>query len=77
LLGLALRPRSVKVRRTLHEHLSSALLSNPDIARYSRHFAFVPCMAQFISIAEVAMFPSDLEPLTRINAMWCWLSDVQ
>ena len=32
----------VKVRRTPHEYMSSALPSNSDIGRRSRHFAFVP-----------------------------------
>src|SRR5258708_20277337 len=32
----------VKVRRTQYEYMSSALPSNSDIARRSRHFAFVP-----------------------------------
>src|SRR6266478_3911969 len=32
----------VKLRNTQHEQMSSALPSNSDIARCSRHFAFVP-----------------------------------
>src|SRR5882724_548238 len=44
----------VKLRRTQYEHMLSALPSNSDIARRSRHFAFVP-------IAEVA----DLQPTSR------------
>ena len=32
----------VKLRRTQCEHMFSALPSNSDIARCSRHFAFVP-----------------------------------
>jgi hypothetical protein len=36
------RPRLVKLRRTHHEHMSSASPPNSDIALCSRHFAFVP-----------------------------------
>src|SRR5882672_11839603 len=35
-------PFRVKLRRTQYEYMSSALPSNSDIARRSRHFAFVP-----------------------------------
>jgi hypothetical protein len=35
-------PQWVKLRRTQYEHMSSGLLLKADIARCSRHFAFVP-----------------------------------
>jgi hypothetical protein len=35
-------PLRVKLRRTQYEHMFSALRSKSDIARCSRHFAFVP-----------------------------------
>src|SRR6267378_8395753 len=36
------RPLWVKLRRTQYEHMFSALPSNSDIARRSRHVSFVP-----------------------------------
>jgi hypothetical protein len=44
-------PFRVKIRRTHYEHMFSALPLNSDIARCSRHFAFVPT-------AEVATLQS-------------------
>jgi hypothetical protein len=41
----------VKLRRTHYEHTSSALPS--DIARCSRHFAFVPCNGDLIEALAV------------------------
>src|SRR5882724_4031214 len=35
-------PKWVKLRRTQYEHMFSALPSNPDIARRSRHVSKVP-----------------------------------
>jgi hypothetical protein len=41
-LRLDRRPRWMKLRRTQCEQTSSGLLLKADMARYSRHFAFVP-----------------------------------
>jgi hypothetical protein len=43
----------VKVRRTQYEYMSSALPSNSDITRRSRHFAFVPIPDSYTAANEL------------------------
>src|SRR5713226_1307534 len=43
-------PSWVRIRRTHYEHMFSALPPNSDIARRSRHFAFVPPQADISSL---------------------------
>jgi hypothetical protein len=59
--------RWVKMRRTQYEYMSSALPSNSDIARRSRHFAFVPIVLKKSFWGDERKVSEPLMHLTRVD----------